>query len=136
MIYATRGLLSVLLERARERDPASVTIKLGVTEAGQFDDVDLSPETPVFTHFYLPEAGQAVSAVFGVDLGTPSGQTPGAFISHPDGTLGVKRTDDLRELMFVAVPPWEDSNVAVFGRSGERHELRLLDVEPPEELIE
>ncbi len=126
----------MLLEQAQERDPASVTIKLGVTDAGEFDKVDLPAETPVFTHFYLPDAGQAVSAVFGVDLGTPSGQTPGVFISHPDGTSGVKRTDDLRERMFVAVPPWDESNVAVFDRDGARHELRLLDAEPPEELIE
>lgn len=134
-MYATRGLIDVLLEQARERDPESVTIKLGVTPAGEFDELDLPPETPVFTHFYLPDAGQSVSAVFGVDLGTPSGRTPGLFISHPDGVREIKRTDDLREIVLVAVPPWEHEEVAAIGRDGASHELQLLDVDPPEESL-
>lgn len=135
MVYATRGLIDVLLEQARERDPESVTIKLGVTPAGELPGLDLPPETSVFTHFYLPDAGRSVSAVFGVDLGTPSGTTPGLFISHPDGVRDVKRTDDLREIVLVAVPPWQPEDVAAFGRDGVERELELLDVEPPEESL-
>lgn len=135
MVYATRGLIDALLERARERDPEPMSIKLGVTPAGEFDGVDLPPETPVFTHFYLPDAGQSVSAVFGVDLGTPSGRTPGLFVSHPDGVREIKRTDDLREVVLVAVPPWEFDDVAAIGRDGASHELELLDADPPEESL-
>ncbi len=135
MVYATRSLVDVLLEQARERDPASLTIKLGVTPAAEFDGVDLPPDTPVFTHFYLPDAGQSVSAVFGVDLGTPSGRTPGLFLSHPDGVREIKRTDDLREVVLIAVPPWTVENVVAVGRDGDRLELELLDVEPPEESL-
>jgi hypothetical protein len=135
VVYATRGLVDVLLEQARERDPESVTIKLGVTSAAKLGVTDLDPETSVFTHFYLPDAGRSVSAVFGVDLGTPSGQAPGLFVSHPDGVREIKRTDDLREIVLVAVPPWELEDVAAIGRDGVERELELLDVEPPEESL-
>ena len=135
MVYATRSLVDVLLEQAREREPGSVAIKLGITPAADFDGVDLPPETPVLTHFYLPDAGQSVSAVFGVDLGTPSGRTPGLFLSHPDGVREIKRTDDLREVVLIAVPPWTVENVVAVGRDGDRLELDLLDVEPPEESL-
>lgn len=135
VVYATRGLIDVLLEQASERDPESTTIKLGVTPAGAFDGLDLASETPVLTHFYLPDAGQSVSAVFGVDLSTPSGRTPGLFISHPDGVTEIKRTDDLREVVLIAVPPWNHDDVVAIGRDGARQELELLDVEPPEESL-
>lgn len=135
MVYATRGLIDALLERARERDPEPTTIKLGVTPAGELDGVGLGPETPVFTHLYLPDAGQSVAAVFGVDLSTPSGRTPGLFVSHPDGVTEIKRTDDLREVVLVAVPPWESDDVVAIGRDGTRQDLTLLDVEPPEESL-
>jgi proteasome lid subunit RPN8/RPN11 len=133
MVYATRGLLDILLEKARDRDPEAVTIGLAVTPAGEFADVDLDPETPVFTTFYLPDAGRPVEAVFGSDLGTPAGQTPGLFVSHPDGSLSISRTDDLREVVFVAVPPYEIDSIAAFGRDGRRRDLRVLDAEPPRE---
>jgi hypothetical protein len=135
VVYATRGLIDVLLEQASERDPESTTIKLGVTPAGEFDGLDLDPETPVLTHFYLPDAGQSVSAVFGVDLSTPSGRTPGLFISHPDGVTQIKRTDDLREIVLIAVPPWDHGDVVAIGRDGARQKLELLDAEPPEESL-
>lgn len=135
MVYATRGLVRGLLEYAREREPESVTVALSVTPAGDLDGTVLDAETPVFTHFYLPDAGASVRAVFGMDLGTPPG-TPGRFLSHPTGELSVTRRDDLAEVVVVAVPPWDEASVAAFDRSGRRLELSLLDVEPPDESFE
>lgn len=138
MIYATVGLADTLLSFAADHDPDGVSVPLAVTPAGDFDAqsqvaAGLSPETPVFTHFYLPEAAGSVNAVFGVDLGTPAGQTQGRFVSHPDGRLGLARTDDLHEVVFVAVPPWTRDDVAPFDREGRRLDIRLVDVEPPRE---
>ena len=133
MLYATRGLVETLLRLASERDPDSTTISLAVTPAGEIPEADLDPETPVFTHFYLPSAGGSVSAVFGVDLGTPVGQTQGRFVSHPRGDLRLSKRDDLHEVVFVAVPPWDEDSLAAFDRSGREQSLSVLDVEPPEE---
>lgn len=136
MIYATRGLVETLLRMAEEADPDSVTISIAVTQASELPETDLPPETPVFTHFYMPSAGGSVNAVFGVDLGTPVGQTQGRFVSHPDGNLSLTKADDLHEVVFVAVPPWEEASLAAFDRRGDQQELELLDAEPPEEVLE
>jgi len=136
VVHITRGLVETLLRLGRERDPNSVTIALSVTAAGELEDTDLSDETPVFTHFYLPEAGGSVRAVFGVDLGTPAGQTQGRFVSHPNGDLGVSKRDDLHEVVFVGVPPWEASSLAAFDRSGRKRDVEIVDAEPPEETVE
>jgi hypothetical protein len=133
VLYATRGLVETLLRMARERDPESTTISLAVTEAADIPDADLDPETPIFTHFYMPSAGSSVNAVFGVDLGTPVGQTQGRFVSHPRGDLRLTKRDDFHEVIFIAVPPWDDDSIAAFDRSAEEQELTILDVEPPEE---
>jgi len=134
--YVTRGLLDALLGFARDAEPEKVSAVLAVTPAGKFEETtELDPETPVFTHFYLPDAGKSITAVFGVDLATPPGQTPGRFIAHPGGQLEVLRTDDLRELMLIAVPPWDDGSVAAFDRSGARQPLVVLDAEPPAESL-
>ena len=133
MLYATRGLVETLLRLASERDPDSTTISLAVTDAADIPDADLEPDTPVFTHFYMPSAGGSVNAVFGVDLGTPVGQTHGRFVSHPRGDLRLSKRDDFHEVIFIAVPPWEDDDIAVFDRTGEEQDLTILDVEPPEE---
>lgn len=130
-MYATQGLVEALLGFAAEREPESVTIQLAVTPAGELE-TDLDPDTPVFTDFYLPEAGRSVTAVFGMDLSTPAGQTPGLFVSHPDGNLGITKRDDLKEVVFVAVPPWEPSSLAAFDRAGRKQELTLLDVDGPD----
>jgi hypothetical protein len=132
-VYATRGLVESLLRFARENEPDSITISLSVTRATDIDELDLPGETPVFTHFYLPSAGESVNQVFGMNLGTPAGQTQGRFVSHPTGPPEVTEEDDLHEVVFVAVPPWEVESVAAFDRSANRRPLELLDVEPPEE---
>ena len=136
MVYATRGLVDSLLRFARESDPDPVTISVSVTPAADLPETDLRPETPVFTHFYMPDAGGSVNFVFGVDLGTPAGQTQGRFVSHPNGELRVRQRDDFKELIFVAVPPWDDASLAVFDRRGEEQPLEILDVEPPAEFPE
>lgn len=133
MIYLTEGLLETLLRFAGEKDPDSTTIPLAVTEAGDLPGVDLDEDTPVFTHFYFPNERDALNAVFGVDLGTPAAQTPGVFVSHPRGKLAVTKRDDLREVVVVAVPPWDEESFKVFDRKGNPLECSILDVEPPEE---
>jgi len=136
VIYATQGLVETLLGMASDADPDSVTVPISVTAADELPDVDLDPETPVFTHFYMPSAGKSVSAVFGFDLGTPVAQSDGRFVSHPTGNLGVTKEDDLHEVVFVAVPPWDEDSLAAFDRRGTEQPLTILDVEPPEELLE
>lgn len=133
MLYATSGLVETLLRLAREREPDEATISLAITPAEEIPETDLDPETPIFTHFYLPSAGSSVNAVFGVDLGTPPGQTQGRFVSHPRGDLRLSKRDDFHEIIFIAVPPWDENSIAAFDRSGREQELTILDVEPPEE---
>lgn len=135
MVYVTRGLVETLLRMAREAEPDDVTISLAVTRAAELPDADLDPETPVFTDFYLPSAGSSVNAVFGMDLGTPAGQTHGRFVSHPDGYMGVSKLDDLHEVIFVAIPPWDSESFGAFDRSGRTVEVEVLDIEPPEESL-
>ncbi|WP_440989439.1 hypothetical protein [Haloarchaeobius baliensis] len=137
MVHLTQGLLETLLDFAREADPEDVTVSLAATAAGDLDGAeDIPPETPVFTDFYLPDAGGSVSAVFGVDLGTPPGQTHGRFVSHATGELAVSREDDLHAVVFVAIPPWEPGNVGAFDRSGRRQEMHVVDAVPPEGSID
>jgi hypothetical protein len=136
VVYVTRGLVNVLLELAAEADPEETTVSLAVTSAAEFEDVDdLPPDAPIFTHFYPPEAGQSITAVFGVDLSVPAGQTQGRFISHPRGNLEVDKTDDLHEAILVAVPPGDESSLAAFDRSGRKQPLEIVDAEPPAESL-
>jgi hypothetical protein len=135
VIHVTRDLLTVLLGQAAERDPAETNLRLSATRAGDFEsDTGLDPETPVLTHF-TPDVAESVNAVFGVDLGTPAGHGGARFLSHPDGFLGVSRTDDLAAIVLVAVPPYDDDSVAAFDRSGDGVELAVLDAAPPEESL-
>lgn len=137
MVYVTQGLLEVLRRMAADAEPESVSVGLGITPADELTGVDdLPAETPVFTHFYLPEAGQSIAAVFGMDLATPPGRTQGRFVSHPTGPLGVSRTDDLHGVVVVAVPPWDEGSAAAFDRAGRRLELSVIDVVPPGETLE
>nr|WP_267624904.1 hypothetical protein [Halobium salinum] len=137
VVYVTTGLVEVLLELAADAEPRSASVVLSATPAGEFDPpLDLDPETPVLTHFYLPDAGRSVSAVFGMDLGTPAGRGRARFVTHPQGELSVSERDDLAGVVLVAVPPWEASSLAAFDRAGRRLELHVLDAEPPEEVVE
>ncbi|MES3518006.1 MAG: hypothetical protein PPP58_10115 [Natronomonas sp.] len=127
-IYITRGLLTALLELAAERDPKSVTVALAVTDGSELD-ADIPDDAPVYTDMYLPDTGGSVAAVFGMDLSTP--EAAGRFVSHPDGLLALTKADDLHEVVFVAVPPYDDDSVAAFGRSGESHDFVIVDAAPP-----
>jgi len=150
VVHITRGLATVLLDLAADAEPESVTAALAVSPARELtapdgsvlefefafedaagDDRGLTPDTPVFTDFYLPDAAGAVSRVFGVDLSTPPGQTQGRFVSHPDGGLELEQTDALHEAVFVAVPPWDLDSIAAFERDGRRRPLEVLDAHPP-----
>lgn len=135
-VYVTRGLLEGLLTLAAERDPDAFAAKLGVIRAESFTpSLPLDDEEPVFSHFYLPDAGASVSAVFGFDLGTSPGQTEGRFVAHPDGELGVRVTDDLHAVVLVAVPPWDDRSVAAFDRTGEPLIVEIVEAEPPDDVL-
>lgn len=161
--YVTAGLLDALLAIAGDREPESVSTLLVVSEAGDLDGVpepdggqdardtgasgteppatetavdELDPETPVFTDLYFPSASRSVDAVFGVDVSVPHGQAQGRFVSHPLGELGVSKTDDLHEVVLVAVPPWTRDDVAAFDRSGRRLELHVVGAAPPEQPFE
>ena len=138
MVYVTRALVDVLLDIASDADPSDVTTGVSVTLAGELEGADdLPPETPVFTDFFLPDPGNSVNAVFGVDLSTPARQAQGRFVSHPVGELEVSRRDDLAEIVFVAVPPWQtdEQSFAAFDRSGERQPLEIIDASPPNQSL-
>lgn len=132
-VHATADLIAVLLDRARGAEPSTVTVPLATTPAGQLE-VDLDPETPVFTHFYWPTE-TSVDAVFGVDLSTPPTRTSGRFVSHPGGDPAPAMTDDLHSVVLVAVPPWRPENVFAYDHAGaatlHRHAIEL-----PEERID
>jgi hypothetical protein len=113
-VYATVGLVTALLDIAEDRSPSEVTIALTTTPAGEFEPpLDLPAGTPVFTDFYLPGTGGSVAAVFGMDLGTPASN--GRFVSHPDGHLAVRQTDDLHQVVFIGVRPTSPRSAAVAG---------------------
>jgi len=140
-LYATEGLLEVLIEFATDREPEEANVPIAATPAGELAGVDgrladLDPATPVLTHFYLPDAAGSVNAVFGMDLGTPSGGAQARFVSHPTGPRGITKTDDLAGVVLVAVPPWNVETVTAFDRGGSRLEFVRLDAEPPVESIE
>jgi hypothetical protein len=133
-VYATQGIVEVLLERAVEAEPARENVVLDATPAGEFEaDLGVDPETPVLSHIYLPAAGRAVSDVFGVDLGTPAGRGRARFLSHPQGPDELTRRDDLAGVVLLAVPPWE--TLTAFDRRGRRLPLTVVDAEPPTESI-
>jgi hypothetical protein len=134
VVYVTRGLIEALLELAGEREPEAVSVSLSTTPAREFPGAEVPSGADVFTHFYLPSTGQSVRAVFGMDLATPPG-TAGLFVSHPDGRRSVTKEDDLREVVFVAVPPWDETSVAAFGRDGSRYRLDIVDAVPPRESV-
>jgi proteasome lid subunit RPN8/RPN11 len=136
-VHATRALVDVLCELAADADPTSLSVRLAATPAGDLRPTDgaltgVDPETPVLSDFYFPDAGDALTNVFGMDLATPTGQTAGRFASHPDGNPDVAVTDDLHAQLLVAVPPWNPENVRAYDRSGTARELVLVDAETTE----
>ncbi|WP_232703378.1 hypothetical protein [Halobacterium wangiae] len=136
-VHATRALVDVLCELAADADPNSLSVRLAATPAADLRPTDgaltgVDPETPVLSDFYFPDAGDALTNVFGVDLATPTGQTAGRFASHPDGNPEVSITDDLHAQLLVAVPPWETENVRAYDRNGTARDLVLVDAEAPE----
>lgn len=133
VVYITQGLLTALLELADDRDPTSITVSLTVTPAAELD-ADLPADRSVFTDMYLPETGGSVTAVFGMDISTPG--AAGRFVSHPNGPLALTKADDLHEVVFVAVPPYDAEDVAAFGRSGSGRPIDIVDVEPPDGEVE
>ncbi|WP_418285185.1 hypothetical protein [Halorubrum sp. DTA46] len=136
MIHITRDLLTVLLDHAADSDPEETNLRLSATRAGEFDEpTGLDPAIPVLTHFTLTGVGGSVNAVFGVELGTPAGHGSARFVSHPDGFLGVSKTDDLAAVVLVAVPPYDGDTVAAFDRTGDGVELAVVDAAPPEESV-
>ncbi|WP_436344884.1 hypothetical protein [Natronorubrum sp. FCH18a] len=138
MVYITRALVDVLLDLASDADPDRVTTGVSITSAAELAGASgLPPETPVFTDFFLPDPGNAVNAVFGVDLSTPARQAQGQFVSHPVRELEVTKRDDLAEVIFVAVPPWEldERSFAAFDRRGERRPLEIIDARPPDQSL-
>lgn len=130
MVYITGGLLDVLLSRAAEADPQSETIQLALVDADQLGIEEVDDDAEVFGEFYLPETGNSIEAVFGMNVSVPPGQTPGIFISHPNGELSVTTTDELAERIFIAIPPWERSSVSVFDRRGRERQLKILEAYP------
>ena len=132
----TNGLVDVLLDMAADAEPESLSVVLASTPAAEFDaDLGVDPETLILTHFYLPEAGRSVSAVFGVDLGTPAGRGRARFVTHPQGPLRPTETDDFAAIVLVAVPPWEREQLAAFDRGGARLDLTVVDADPPRESL-
>jgi hypothetical protein len=140
-VYVTADLIEVLIEFAADRDPQQANVPIAATSAGDLTGDDnrleeLAPATPVLTHFYLPDAAGSVNAVFGMDLGTPSGGAQARFVSHPTGPRAITKTDDLAGVILIATPPWDAETVTAFDRSGGRLELTQLHAEPPVETIE
>jgi hypothetical protein len=139
-VYATRALVDVLCELAADADPDDRSVRLAATPAGDLQSTDgehtgLPADQPVLSDFYFPDAGDALTNVFGMDLATPTGQTAGRFASHPDGRYDVSVTDDLHARLLVAVPPWDAESVRAYDRSGTRRDLVLVDATAPEDEI-
>jgi hypothetical protein len=132
VVYATAGLVDALLELAAGRDPEPLSVALASTPGGEWAPLD--PNTSVLTDFYLPETGRSVSAVFGMDLGTP--KAAGRFLTHPDGDPRLRQTDDFHNVILVAVPPYDRGSVDVYDRGGTERPLKLVNAEPPDRTIE
>ena len=146
-IYVTRPLLSVLLELAADAEPNQANVQIVASAAGDLEGLppedsvatarsgrlaDLDPATPIYSDFYFPDVGNALDFVFGVDLGTPAGQSHGRFLSHPDGNPDLSIRDDLHATVLVAVPPWRPENVAVYDRDSTRRDMEIVEAGTPD----
>ncbi|WP_232686863.1 hypothetical protein [Halobacterium zhouii] len=137
-VYATRALASVLCELAADADPDSVSVPLAATPANELEPVSgaltaVDNKTDVLSDFYFPDAADAITSVFGMDLATPAGQTAGRFVSHPKGEYEVSLADDLHVRLLVAVPPWNPDHLRAYDRNGTRQSLVLVDATTPSE---
>lgn len=151
-IFVTEPLLAVLLELAADADQRAANVSLVATPAGELvartgaqtdregpttrSLAELAPVTPVFSDFYFPDVGRSLDFVFGVDLGTPAGQTQGRFLSHPDGNPELTVRDDLHAIVLVATPPWEPDTVRAFDRDSTERQLVLVAAASPEQAFE
>jgi hypothetical protein len=136
-VHITSGLLDVLLDMSEAAEPDALSVVLTPTPADEFEaDLGLDAETPVLTHFYLPDAGQSVNAVFGLDLSTPAGRGRARFHAHPQGPREPTKRDDFAAAVLVAVPPWTRETVRAYGRTGDRLDVAVVDADPPEETLE
>lgn len=137
-VYVTRALVDVLLELAADADPKPLSVSLVTSPARDLEPSDgpgtpldeLDPDTPVFSDFYFPSAGNSIEAVFGVDLATPAG-IAGRFLSHPTGDPELGVEDDFAARVLLAVPPYEREDVRAYDRRGPR-DLVLVAAESPE----
>lgn len=139
-VYATRPLVEALCAIAADAEPRPLTVSLATSRPADLAASD-GPGTPladvpadaaVFSDFYFPGAASSISAVFGVDLGTPAGGTKGRFLAHPRGEREPTLTDDLAARLLVAVPPWTTEDVRAYDRRGRRR-LVLVAADAPEE---
>jgi hypothetical protein len=136
-IYVTSALLDVLLEMSESAEPDPVSVVLTPTAAGAFDaDLGVDTDTPVLTHFYLPDAGRSVTEVFGLDLSTPAGRGRARFHAHPQGPREPTKRDDFAAAVLVAVPPWDRVGLRAYDRAGNQLALREIDAVPPEERLD
>lgn len=157
-LYITRPLLAVLLEIAGDAEPNPANVYLVASAAGDLEPsaadpaetrsapspdhgtvptplAELEVDTPVYSDFYFPDVGNALDFVFGVDLGTPAGQSQGRFLSHPDGNPDLTLRDDLHAVVLVAVPPWQAGNVWAYDRDSTRRDLRVVAAETPDDAL-
>lgn len=140
-VYVTEGLLEALLDLASDAEPSDVSTPIATVPASDLEGPDadrVSDSTPVFAEYRLPDPGNALTGVFGVELSRPNLDTQGRFLSHPSGLLDLTMEDDLAEVVIVAVPPWEATNdaLAAFDRSGNQRSIVELDAAPPVEPFE
>jgi proteasome lid subunit RPN8/RPN11 len=150
-LYVTRPLLTVLLELAADAEPNPANVQLVASAAEDLEALppdstdrraggkprscrlgDLDPGTPVFSDFYFPDVGNALDFVFGVDLGTPAGQSQGRFLSHPDGDPDLSVRDDLHATVLVAVPPWQPATVSAYDRDSTKRDLVVVEAGAPD----
>jgi hypothetical protein len=139
-VFVTAGLLTALLERAAAAEPDRANVVVGTTPGAELETLDgdgdgdghaVPPDAAALTHLYLPEAGESVRAVFGVDLGRPAGRGRARFVSHPQGPARLTERDDLAAVVLVATPPWEPAGVTAYDRAGRRLALTVVDAAPP-----
>ena len=141
-VYATSALVEALCRLAADAEPESLSVSLATSAPADLDAVEgtgtpldaVPPDAPVFSDFYFPSAGRSITAVFGVDLATPTGQVRGRFLSHPDGVLAPRLEDDLAARVLVAVPPWRPHEVRAYDRR-RRRPLVLVAADAPAESV-